>query len=428
MQVKALHVHASLVYPFVQFAADCGNRVEHLMDKSGLPTIDYAEADSTVPEKALCDFLLLCAKSDFTLEFGLDSAAASRPEHPETSGRIEGDMSSWSVLKRICEEKNRLCPYPRYWLERDGESSWLCRGPHIAPFDIRDIELFAVHRLIDIVRALTGSNFSSPEIRLKTSEIGRIRSYPLFGNSRLLTGSSHTRIAIPHELLMEPSRMPPDDDFLAAVRTHLETVKTGNRLPRIDDLCASMAISRRNLQRLLRERSTSFRILHDELIFRSAKRIWQSGDASTVDVATELGYASHANFNRAITRIVGVTPTEFRNHVRAETDANVVHPRLFWCGTMPEAGNLWPAETVTASGHRHPLTSNRETRELSVNEPEGTSLGPCRVQFQENLAARFDGLEQWTATNTAFLITALVDQCAGFRFVVRFRGTFRALC
>jgi AraC-like DNA-binding protein len=317
MSVQPLHVHASLVFPFVEFMTHTGSLMERDLEEAGLPVLDYSEADSAVSESALCNFVNHCASFGYGMEFGLESAAATGMESEGINGLIESEMSVWSVLNRICEQKNRLSPYPRYWLERDREITWICRGAHIAPFDIRDIELFAVYRLIEVVRVLTGGDFVSPEIRLKTHNPGEIRRYPLLESARLKFDSPHTCIAVPHRLLMAPARMIVDDDFLAAVRAHLDAVLVHNRLPGINDVSESMGISRRSLQRFLKGRNTSFRALHDEYVFKTARNIWLNGDESINEVAIELGYSNHANFNRAIARIVGTTPSAFRDDVKS---------------------------------------------------------------------------------------------------------------
>jgi AraC-like DNA-binding protein len=319
MRIKPLYVHASLVYPFVEYVTGAGGLTKRDLERTGLPAIDYSKADSSVSEATLCNFVNQYASNCPGMEFGLESAVATGNKPAGFDVMPKNEISAFSVLKRICDEKNRLSPYPYYWLQRDGEITWICRGPHIAPFDIREIELFAVYRLIEVVRMLTGSEFVPSEVALKTPEIGMIRNYPLLATALLRLNASQTRIAIPHTLLMEPARMVADDEFLEAARAHLEEVVKDEKLPGINDLAESMGFSRRNLQRFLRARNTSFRMLHDEHVFRTARRLWGNGEESITEVAMELGYSNHSNFNRAIARIVGDTPTAFRNQVQSQS-------------------------------------------------------------------------------------------------------------
>ena len=70
------------------------------------------------------------------------------------------------------------------------------------------------------------------------------------------------------------------------------------------------------LQRWLKQQNTSYSELVDDARSKRARFLLAHSDQSTGEVATGLGYSFQSNFTRAFERIVGVSPSEFRQRSR----------------------------------------------------------------------------------------------------------------
>jgi AraC-like DNA-binding protein len=82
--------------------------------------------------------------------------------------------------------------------------------------------------------------------------------------------------------------------------------------PTIEQLAFSAGMSARTLQRRLREESTAFSMLLDEVRATIAVEKLTSGDIDVATLARELGYSHTAALTRAVKRWTGKTPSGFR--------------------------------------------------------------------------------------------------------------------
>ena len=84
----------------------------------------------------------------------------------------------------------------------------------------------------------------------------------------------------------------------------------------VDDLAATLRLSRRTLFRRLRDRGTGFRDLLDDARFKSAKHLLASSAIPIVEIAARLGYSDTATFTRAFVRWADTAPAEWRRRQR----------------------------------------------------------------------------------------------------------------
>ena len=100
------------------------------------------------------------------------------------------------------------------------------------------------------------------------------------------------------------------DDTTVAVRQLL--VQSTEGLPDIATVAKQMNISERTLRRRLKEESTSFRAVLDDVRNRVARRYLDETGLEVVVIASLLGYSEPENFYRAFARWNGMTPAEYR--------------------------------------------------------------------------------------------------------------------
>jgi AraC-like DNA-binding protein len=91
--------------------------------------------------------------------------------------------------------------------------------------------------------------------------------------------------------------------------------------PSLGDIAASLKVSPRTLERLLRNSQTSFRALLEERRRRHAERLLRDETLTIAEVAYRLGFADPANFTRACRRWFGISPSGYRGLGTMPTDA-----------------------------------------------------------------------------------------------------------
>ncbi|MGZ9005602.1 MAG: AraC family transcriptional regulator [Burkholderiales bacterium] len=109
--------------------------------------------------------------------------------------------------------------------------------------------------------------------------------------------------------------MPPQDDFLATVRTAIaESMGEGD--PTLARVGGKMATSARTLERRLKEHGTGYKQLVDDTRLRFALDYLKERRHTLTEMAFLLGYSEVSAFNRAFKRWTGLTPLEYRNKRR----------------------------------------------------------------------------------------------------------------
>lgn len=104
----------------------------------------------------------------------------------------------------------------------------------------------------------------------------------------------------------------PEDPFLGRVVESLNGLLSEGAPPRVDFVAKDLALSRRSLQRRLREHDTTFQELVDGVRHRTALRVLSETDLSLDDCAERLGFRNVSAFRRAFVRWVGAPPGRVR--------------------------------------------------------------------------------------------------------------------
>jgi AraC-like DNA-binding protein len=104
--------------------------------------------------------------------------------------------------------------------------------------------------------------------------------------------------------------LPGAGDFVGCVE-HIIALGLMERRPREDWLCRRLQLSRRELQRALAARDTTFRALLLRAMMSRAMELLRS-QLSVTEIALELGYSDPAHFTRAFVRRFGESPRAWR--------------------------------------------------------------------------------------------------------------------
>jgi AraC-like DNA-binding protein len=103
-----------------------------------------------------------------------------------------------------------------------------------------------------------------------------------------------------------------DDDSPASQVARVVSQKLKGSAPALDDVARELAMSRRNLQRTLRESGTSYQLLLDEVRRDLAVRHLANPATSAGQVGFLLGFSEPSAFHRAFKRWTGKSPSEYR--------------------------------------------------------------------------------------------------------------------
>ncbi|MEH6586149.1 MAG: AraC family transcriptional regulator [Halioglobus sp.] len=101
----------------------------------------------------------------------------------------------------------------------------------------------------------------------------------------------------------------------------------------IDSIASDMNVSRRTLQRRLKERDTNFQQLLQEVKSALARRYLQENQLSVIEIAFLLGYGDPSSLSAAFKSWHGCTPTEYRH------DSSQIDTRSYVRGAISTASS-----------------------------------------------------------------------------------------
>lgn len=101
-----------------------------------------------------------------------------------------------------------------------------------------------------------------------------------------------------------------EDNFLRLVRREL--LRTPGKMPDMEAVATSFAMSSRTLRRKLSDSGTSFRRLQDEVRMSLATDYLTHTGLTVDQIAARLGYTETTNFRRAFKQWADVSPTQYR--------------------------------------------------------------------------------------------------------------------
>jgi DNA-binding response OmpR family regulator len=119
--------------------------------------------------------------------------------------------------------------------------------------------------------------------------------------------------------LAQPGKSHDPDDVLVTAATQLITQHLGTTLS-LADIAQQVGTYEKKLSQAFRAKTglTVFAFLREERL-RRARELLIETDLNMLDIATEIGFQSAANFTTAFRERMGVTPTAYRKAVRKES-------------------------------------------------------------------------------------------------------------
>jgi AraC-like DNA-binding protein len=214
---------------------------------------------------------------------------------------------------------------------REGEVGYVHRVGHASFRAPRHAIEFGFASLVFLVRRAIGRDVVPARVRFQHAEPPLLASHRRVFGEAVEFGAEADELVFSCETLELPvvtADPALSEVLLAHARTLIERLPEGESLalrvqrwvavrlpestPSVDDAALGLALTRRTLQRRLKEEGTSFEDLVDDLRRQLAERYLREQRLGVQETAFLLGYSDVSAFHRAFLRWTGLSPSRFR--------------------------------------------------------------------------------------------------------------------
>ena len=262
-------------------------------------------------------------------DLGLSAAMLPRVQHSDFSSKTLFHPTLFQSLLSICNSIQMEDTSALFRLIPDGNNCWIhCGAVQGGQETVRQVELYRLGAMIDVVRYTAGPNWLPETVHLQCTDDGRLQGAELLQDINVRFDSPELAIPVPHSLLpsvpdlnhVAPAYENADSDTLQSVpRTYEMATKTvirnlidpGNI--RIKEVAYHLGTSTRSLQRHLAKQETSFSVLVQQIKVERAQELLTDTSLRHREIAKALGYHHQTDFTRAFKSVCGVTPRQFRS-------------------------------------------------------------------------------------------------------------------
>ena len=332
-------VRVAAVLPFASFLLEIGAPLEQLWTRAGLSPRSLLDPDGTIPLSMASRFAEDAAASQGVPDLGLVVARRSGLE--SIGGFGTGIRGARTLQHAIATTRDTVVCHNsgvRYWAVTEGESVRLCLRWRRSADCLRQLDLFSLALMVDLVRLVAGVDWCPGRADLQSSGVFDPRNAEMFCAARVRQGQAATSIILPRSLLRRPLHLAPQSpaalarhgawlrsapptDLVGSARVVIESLLEGGRAD-LDTVAHAAGTSARTFQRWLTESGVSFSALVDRTRFARATRLLEDSDLKFLEIALELGYSDPAHFTRAFRRWTSATPLEHRKrHLLLRADA-----------------------------------------------------------------------------------------------------------
>ena len=301
------------------------------MRQAGLPWHALEDADNYVPSHGYWKFLACSARAQGIpdLGFRVGEKFGADCADPHMTELLKKAPTLYQGLGKASELVNRTVTHCRFGILQPPNcgSAYFYHSPSCGADNpaIEQIGWFGIMALIDMVRVYTGPQWQPAEIGLMTDQMPNLYIREHFPRTRMRLSQPFSCITLENTLLTLPPL--PDEaaipgsspldykslpgDFVSSLETVLLSYLQESDMS-IELAAALCNMSKRTLQRKLKEMGTHYNELLSHARFRAASQMLQKPAMTATEVAFRLGYSDEANFARAFRRIAGINPGTYR--------------------------------------------------------------------------------------------------------------------
>lgn len=303
----------------------------HLIEQSGLPH-DLFELDQEfVPQEPVKKLIYLLANQLDTQSFGHLLRTAIREK---VIPRLIGEFIHCKDIREALEHSREVYQFDAVGVdvgvERSHGRTWYwCNRQYNGGSMYLWAEIWTVIYMIELIRALTSSEWTPKQIKLQASDESIAKAI-VGGSVQYFVGSQRIEWLIDESILCQKPNISIDSkqgeqalvawhgNFTDRVFTALLPYVKEQNLS-LDQAAKLLKLSARTLQRKLNDERTSFRHIKDNLVFTVAIEMMEEGHSLT-HISSQLGFADLAHFSRSFKRICGLTPKVYRNTILSLND------------------------------------------------------------------------------------------------------------
>ena len=329
-------VRARYASGFVTALQERGAPAARYLERAGLPEELLENADGLISAFSLWAFAGEAARDTGIRDLGMAAGSVPVADHGEFGSKVIYAPTLYRAIETFCGEA--LAEYSRadFYLTRDAEMAWFCRGPiDGSPEQVQQVELYVLVLMLQTLRLALGPQWKPTRLRLQNSDHKGLADCEIFNRADVEFGRSYTGIPFPLSTLghviagahapITPDRtsvdeevciMVPEDPVVALRMLIADYMRY--RSPRIEMAAEMSGVGVRTLQRRLEARGKTFTQFVDEIRFEKASALLKDPNNSITDVAFDLGYSSLPHFTRAFRRFGGTTPREYRRNLEVD--------------------------------------------------------------------------------------------------------------
>ena len=307
-----------------------GSSPERVVEKSNVPLWQHHESHSKVPGSHFYTLVGQAAGILGAEDFGyLIASYTPITALDDFSQQLDQSLTVYEAVKTFNRLYAQMSNIDRFWSVEDSEGLWWLRKRVQAAERAgrQQIEMGALHYMIQTVRLGAGPNWAPERIYLEAESLPSIARLSEFGNAAICEWQKVSGFLIPRSLFAlrlsaeRSSTLPlnasklfaeaPSSEFSEALRQIVRSYLSFGH-PRIAEIADVTGMGVRALQRRLKKNGLTFKRVVDQARFQVAADLIRDPHFRLVDIAHQLGYSDQANFNRAFRRFTGTSPSEYR--------------------------------------------------------------------------------------------------------------------
>ncbi|MUL01269.1 helix-turn-helix domain-containing protein [Aliivibrio fischeri] len=303
-----------------------GINIQKLLRDSGLPPDLFNTDKDYLPTEPVKRLIYLLSSQVGINNFSELLRLAFRQRIiPQILKQFSEAVTVKEALEKASDVFKSDSPGSSISFEEEYNKHWFCRStPYENSVYFLWSEVFAILYIIELIQALTKTNWFPQQIRIQHNDADALLS-SLNSKTQLFIGQHTTAVLIDDDILHKEIHISHSDTeqkqplvewhssfsdsvftaLLPYVREHSLTVNQAAKL---------LNMTSRTFQRRLKKERTSFRQIKESLMLSVSCELMEEGHSLT-HISNQLGYNNISHFSRAFKRISGLTPKLYKKTI-----------------------------------------------------------------------------------------------------------------
>ena len=322
-------IKTAYVHTLIGMLSEVEKEIQPYIKQAGLPENILSTTYPYIPEVPVRHLIEIIAQKSSDAQFQkLSWQACKQVFIPTIVNQIKAANTVQEALIECINIMKAEAPNSQLSLQHVLGKTWLSRHKNSDLKEAKWYELseqFAVIYMIELIRALSNSNWIPDQLSLQSDDLSPFKSMLKeagIHKTQIFTGRSYSAINLSDELLQKSFNRQlvwqeqehlilQNKDFIESLKIALPAYLFAGKLP-IAKAANVIGLSVRTLQRRLKESGISYRKILDEIQIQEAKKLLKNSTHPITAISTHLGYSNVAHFSRAFKRVTRESPSVFR--------------------------------------------------------------------------------------------------------------------